>query len=139
MPASYCIVPSLRLKYVHIAGRTQLSELLGIANRYFDDPQFSIENRYLIDLTDLTGAKAKFVDVFALKSFYQANFSNLKNPIDVAIVTNSKFGYGISRMFSTLMGNKKIMNVCIFTNFETAGKCLQIDCSELKKLQKKFA
>lgn len=138
MAASYRIIPALRLKYVRVTGKTHLNELRELASRYFDDPQFSAENRFLVDLTDLTGAQAKFMDVFTLKAFYEKNFGDLEYPIDAAIVTTSKLGFGISRMFATLMAGKRVMRVRIFTNMAGAAEWLRVDCREIQKLQKQF-
>ena len=139
MAAAYRIIPDLRLKYVHVSGKTHLSELRELAGRYFEDPQFSLEIRFLVDLSDLTGARAKFMDVFTLKWFYEEKFGDLEKPIEVAIVATTKLGYGISRMFATLTTSEKIMRVRVFSDLASATEWLCIDCHEIMRLQKQFA
>lgn len=136
MPAAFFIDPQNKLKFVHISGKTHLHELRSLAEEYFASPQFSDEIRYLVDLSELTDAEAKFRDVFALVGFYKRMLKTLEKPIDVAIFAPSDLGYGISRMFATLMKGGNAMQVRIFSDMSDALQWLDlrhVNVDELKK------
>lgn len=127
MPAQYTIYPDLNLKYVEISGKTHLYELRDLAEQYFQDPQFDIEHRFLVDLTDLVNARSGFLDVFSLHGFYKRKYGLRDKPVQVAIVAPSDLAYGISRMFSALMAGRKIMWVQIFDDIDSASGWLELD------------
>ncbi len=135
MPATYVITTDEMLKYVQVSGKTHLSELRSLAERYFEDPQFDPEIRFLVDLTDLVNARASFIDVFTLKGFYKRNFGKLAKPVDVAIVAPTDLGYGISHMFSAIMLGGKFMQVRIFDDIPSALKWLEIETLDIEKLR----
>ena len=127
MPVSYQVYPALRLKHVRVSQKTNLEELKDAASRYFEDPAFSPDNRFLVDLSELTDARARFRDVFSLKGFYRRGLGNLDNPINVAIAAPGDLAYGISHMFFMLMLGSKTMNVRIFSSVLEALSWLEID------------
>jgi hypothetical protein len=138
MTATYELRTDLRLKYVHIAGETHLRELRDIASLYAKDPLFSVQNRFVVDLLDLGQARAGFRDVFALKAIYETHFKDIEEPVDVAIVTSSVLGHGISRIFATLMAAEKIMRVRIFKTFDEAAVFLNLPAEELHALRNNY-
>lgn len=127
MPAEYAIIHELNLKYVSVEGETNLSELRDLAREYIDDPMFSLKQRQLIDLSMLTDAKAKFLDVLTLRNFYLREYGQPDKPVPVAIYAPTDLGYGISRMFSSLMLGQKLMLIKIFERKIDALSWLNID------------
>jgi hypothetical protein len=123
------------LKYVHVTGKINLKELRALAEIYLDDPKFSADLRFLVDLTQLIDARAKFMDVFTLKGYYEKRLGHLGNPVEVVIVAPTDLGYGISRMFSALMSDGKIMRVRIVDDMESAANVLQLQATTLLDLQ----
>ena len=131
MSATYTIIDELNLKLVNIEGETNLSELRDLAREYVDDPMFSIKQSQLIDLSGLTDAKAKFLDVLTLRNFYLRAYSQPERPVSVAIYAPTDLGYGISRMFSSLMLGQRLMSIKIFERKIDALAWLNIDPSGL--------
>ena len=129
MPAEYVIIPELNLKYVTAEGKASLPELRNLARKYLDDPMFSLKQCQLIDLSRLEGAKAKFLDVLSLRNFYLREYGQLEKPVPVAIYAPTDLGYGISRMFSSLMLGRRIMSIKIFERKQHALSWLDIDSS----------
>jgi hypothetical protein len=127
MPAKYQIFRSLQLKYVTIESKTELSELKHLSMTYLEDPEFSFEHRQLIDLSGLVDANAAFKDVFTLRNFYIRTYSKAAKPVPVAIFAPTDLGYGISRMFTSLMIGQKVMTVKIFEFLPDALSWLEID------------
>lgn len=126
MPAAYVIFPTVKLKYVTVTGATHLEELRSLATQYRDDPQYSPELRQLVDLSGLTAARSKFIDVLTLRNFYIRNFGPLESPIPVAIFAPTDMGYGIAMMFSSLMVGQSVMKVRVFDRREAALEWLGV-------------
>lgn len=127
MAAKYEIIDSLNLKYVTISGSTNLAELRDLARNYLDDPLFSLEQSQFIDLEALTDAKARFMDVFTLRNFYLREYGPVDEPVRVAMYAPSSLGYGVCRMFSSLMSGQKLMSIKIFERKNDALEWLDIN------------
>ena len=134
MTATYRIFPDAQLKHVIVSGHTELSELRDLANRFFEDPQFSTKLRQLIDLSELTDAKARFIDVFSLRNFYLRKYGTPPSPVPVAIVAPTDLGYGISKMFATLMTGQQAMSISIFRDHTAAFDALALSPQERSRL-----
>ncbi|GAB5447421.1 MAG: hypothetical protein Gyms2KO_22940 [Gymnodinialimonas sp.] len=107
------------------------------ALNFFEDPEFRKDIRFLVDLDELSDARARFRDVFSLKGFYQRGFGKLDRPVDVAIAAPSDLGYGISHMFYMLMLDHKTMNVRIFSSISEALTWLQVDRMEFESFKRR--
>jgi hypothetical protein len=126
MPASYKIFPDWRLKYVHVSSSIELEELLPLAERYFEDPEFDLSIRFMVDLTDLVSSSARFRDVFTLYSFYRRKLPQMIKPIDVAIVAPKDFAFGMSHMFLALANLDSVMRLKIFEDKSNAATWLDV-------------
>lgn len=138
MSAEYKIFGPLRLKYVTISGVTQLSELRSLAETYLEDPLFSPHHRQFIDLANLTDAKAGFSDVFTLRNFYLRAYGKKCTAVPVAIYAPTDMGYGLSRMFASLMVGQDLMRIKIFENFSEALSWLEIDENDQAWKEREF-
>jgi hypothetical protein len=127
MSAEYTLIEELNLKYVTISGETSLSELRDLARQYIDDPGFSLGQRQFIDLSSLVNAKARFLDVMTLRNFYLREYGTPARPIPVSIFAPTDLGYGISKMFTSLMVGQKLMKIKIFEHKTDALAWLDID------------
>lgn len=128
MPTSYQIFPKQRIKLIKISGKTNLRELKAAAERYFDDPEFSIENRFLVDLTYLVDVDAGFRDAMSLYSFYQNKLTPFGKTIDVVIAAPSDISFGMTKMFAALASEGNVMKLKICPTYQDA--CNQLDFSE---------
>ena len=126
MAASYKIFPDWRLKYVHVPSSIELEELLPLTERYFEDPEFDLSNRFLVDLTNLVSSSARFRDVFTLYSSSRRKLPRLIKPIDVAIVAPEDFAFGMSHMFLALANLDSVMRLKIFEEKSNAATWLDI-------------
>lgn len=126
MAASYKIFPDWKLKYVHVPSSIELEELLPLTERYFEDPEFDLSNRFLVDLTNLVSSSARFRDVFTLYSSYRRKLPRLIKPIDVAIVAPEDFAFGMSHMFLALANLDSVMRLKIFEEKSNAATWLDI-------------
>jgi hypothetical protein len=124
--ASYKIFPDWRLKYVHVSSSIELEELQPLAKRYFEDPEFDLSIRFLVDLTSLESSSARFRDVFTLYSFYRRKLPRMIKPIDVAIVAPEDFAFGMSHMFLALANLDSVMRLKIFADKFGAATWLDI-------------
>lgn len=125
MPATYEIFPEWQIKYVHVETTIEVGEFLSLADQYFDDRQFDMSLRFLIDLRDLVQSSAKFSDVFTLYSYYRRKLAG-RGPIEVAIVAPSDFAYGLSHMFFALVNMGSVMHLEIFETMTDAAAWLEI-------------
>lgn len=114
MSVKNTIIHELSLKLVSIEGETNLSELRDLAREYIDDPMFSLKQSQLIDLSGLKDAKAKFLHVLTLRNFFLNAYGQPERPASVAKYAPTDLGYGISRMFSSLMLGQRLMPIKIF-------------------------
>lgn len=130
MAARYQILPEQQLKYVHIVAETSLQELRTLAQKYRADAQYSEALRQLIDLSGLTATEAGFSDVLTLRNFYNRTFAPVSQPIRVAIFAPTSLGYGMARMFSSIMLGSPVMKVEIFANRADALAWLRIDTAQ---------
>ena len=120
MTATYTIFAQHRLKYVRVSGTTHLGERRALALQYREDSLYDPDHRQLVDLSELEDAKATFSDVLTLRNFYLRTFGPLSTPIDVAILAPTDLGYGIARMFASIMLGQRLMRIKVFSNLPAA-------------------
>jgi hypothetical protein len=133
MTAKYIIVPELSLKYVKVTDTTDFSELYSLALMYFDDPLFSDDNRFIIDLTFLTNTKASFKDVLKLKNIYSDRFRYSGKAIQIAIIAPTSLGYGISRMFASLAATGKVMKVMVSREIDDVAHYFRLSLNDINE------
>ena len=131
MSVSYSINPDECLKLVTVSGTTDLKELVRLTEVYFEDPDFNIENRILVDLSGLQDASVGFRDAMTLYGLYKKRLAPFGRAIDVAIAAPSDLGYGISRMLSALTSSGTVLRVEIFSSLSDAADWLGVSDAAL--------
>ena len=138
MTASYRIFPDLKIKYVQVSGYTDLRELKTLAKRFFEDPEFSPELRQIIDLSELTDASSRFIEVFTLRNFYLRNYGKLERPVSVFIIAPTELGESISKMFSFLMFGQRVMDVQIYKAHQEIFEALSLSYEEQTRVRSRY-